>query len=188
MPSLFNALRGVRSNSRHRLMISKTSANYFTSRSDKLCAIALLVSALVGTGFGFPRFAARAASHKPIHQAATRGDAARVAQTIRENPSALSAADAKGNTALHLAAFHNRVDAARVLLGAGAQVNATNALAVTPLMLAAQAGSSQVVKLLLKGGADTTIRDARGRTALKWAKKTRHYEIAMRIAFAAARH
>ena len=169
-------------------MIFKLSANSFTGRSDKLCATAVLVSALVGAGFGFPRFAARAGDHEPIHQAAARGDAARLTEIIRQNSSAVSAADAKGSTALHLAAFHDRADAARILLVAGAQVNARNAEGLTALMVAAKAGSLQVVSVLLKSGADTKIRDAHGWTALKWAKKSHHYEIAMRIAVAVASH
>ncbi len=167
-------------------MIFETLANSFISRRDKLWAIAVLVSALVGTGFNFPRFAVRAANHKPIHQAAARGDATKLAQTIRANPGAVSVPDAKGNTPLHLAAFHGHVDASRVLLRAGAQVDARNAEGMTPLMIAAKAGNLPLVKVLLKGGATTTIKDLHGWTALNWAKKTHHYEIAVRVAFAAA--
>jgi ankyrin repeat protein len=167
-------------------MIFKTSANYFTSRSDKVCAIAVLVSALIGTGFGFPRFAARAGNQKPIHQAATRGDAVTLVEIIRLNPNAVSSVDAKGNTALHLAASHDHVDAARVLLRAGSQANAENTLGMTPLMLAAKRGNSKIVKVLLQNYADTKIRDAHGWTALKWAKKTHHYESAILIALAAS--
>jgi ankyrin repeat protein len=167
-------------------MIFKTSANSLTNRSDKLCATAMLVGALFLTDFGFPRFAARSGNQKPIHQAAIRGDAVTLVEIIRQNPSAVNAIDPKGNTALHLAAARDHVDAARVLLRAGAQVNAASTLGMTPLMLAAKLGNSKIVKVLLQNYADTKIRDAHGWTALKWAKKTHHYESAILIAVAAS--
>jgi len=145
----------------------------------------VLVTALVGTGFGFPRLHGRSAGHKLMYQAATRGDATRLAQIIRENPEDVRAADAKGNTALHLVALHDHLDAARVLLGAGAQVNARNGDGMTPLMVAAKSGSLEVVKLLLKRGADTTITDMHGWTASKWAQKTHRDQIAILIASSA---
>lgn len=121
-----------------------------------------------------------------MHAAAEGADTARLAQIIRDDPGALTAEDSQRNTALHLAALHGHVTAARLLIKAGASVNTTNATGMTPLMLAAKAGESDMVKLLLRNGADPKIKDAQGWTALKWAKKTRHYRAAVMIALAAA--
>jgi ankyrin repeat protein len=44
---------------------------------------------------------------------------------------------------------------ANLLIQAGADVNASNDLGVTPLMLACTNGSGTIVKALLRSGADT---------------------------------
>ena len=59
-----------------------------------------------------------------------------------------------GATALHWAAHHDHVEAAKALLEAGARVDAVNELAVTPLALAAQNGSAAMGRLLLSKGAN----------------------------------
>lgn len=60
------------------------------------------------------------------------------------------------------------VDAAamvKVLLGAGANVNARDARGMTPLHLAAATGQLHTARALLEGGAQADLRDAQGRTA-----------------------
>ena len=53
----------------------------------------------------------------------------------------------------------------RLLVDAAANVNATDAYGSTALMAAAEGGQEQVVTVLLKAGADTSIRDRQHRTA-----------------------
>ena len=68
-----------------------------------------------------------------------------------------------GFTPLHIAAFAHNVEAARVLLEAGADPNviATASFArVTPLGTCAFAGADDVAELLLSHGADPTITEA----------------------------
>ncbi|KAG3123516.1 hypothetical protein PI124_g19624 [Phytophthora idaei] len=57
-----------------------------------------------------------------------------------------------GSTALHLAAHNGYIDACRVLIGGGANVDAAG---LNPLMKAVQMGHIGVTKLLLKSGADS---------------------------------
>jgi hypothetical protein len=58
----------------------------------------------------------------------------------------------------------NRRDVARVhsLVESGLDVNATDERGWTPLMWAARAGASEIVRLLLDAGADPTPRDEHG--------------------------
>ncbi len=56
--------------------------------------------------------------------------------------------------ALLIAARHNRVEAARLLLAAGADVNAASTSWETPLFAAAAAGHEELFSLLLAAGAD----------------------------------
>jgi uncharacterized protein len=74
------------------------------------------------------------------------------------------------------------VEAVRLLLKARARTDCTMTVyitnnksvkKVTPLMVAAYAGQPQIVELLLDGGADPNVKDAKGNTALDWAKISR---------------
>jgi ankyrin repeat protein len=64
------------------------------------------------------------------------------------------------------------------LLSHGANPNAVNSLGESPLMLAAEEGSRDKCTLLLKNGADKTIRNADGETAAQLAKSLKHYDLA----------
>ena len=77
------------------------------------------------------------------------------------------------NTPLHSAVAGRRIAAARLLLEAGAAVNA-QAQGLTPLHLAAHAGHGPLVELLLAFGADTRVRDSQGHTAAALAADQGH--------------
>jgi ankyrin repeat protein len=70
-----------------------------------------------------------------------------------------------GNTPLHDAANGGQSHLVRMLLDAGADVNARCAAGWTPLMRACNAGELAVVKTLLDEGADPHLRNAEGYTA-----------------------
>ena len=78
----------------------------------------------------------------------------------------LDAADARGRTALHLAASGGHLGAAEALLLAGADANASDAEGRTALHVAAGGGEESMVCLLLNHGASAAAADRRGRTAL----------------------
>jgi ankyrin repeat protein len=62
--------------------------------------------------------------------------------------------DPDGTTALHWAAYHDRIDEVRVLLGKGAKADVANRFGSTPLSLACRNGNEAMVALLLEAGAD----------------------------------
>jgi hypothetical protein len=64
------------------------------------------------------------------------------------------------------------VPIARLLLNGGAKVNSTDSFGRTPLMVAAQTGSVEGIKLLLSEGADATKKDESGESALDYAGDT----------------
>lgn len=88
-----------------------------------------------------------------------------------------NAADARGKTALQLAATQGRDHIAQALLAGGADVNALDFRQTTPLMEAATRGHTDTSHVLIERGADLEAKDAAGQTALLKAAKEGHEEI-----------
>ena len=84
-------------------------------------------------------------------------------------------------TPLSYAAYNNRQQALRYLIGKGARVDADASERLTyintPLMMAAIQGHRDVVRLLLQAGADPLVRVRGGHTAREFAQKYRHSHI-----------
>lgn len=86
-------------------------------------------------------------------------------------------ADAKaktgsGLTALHGAAYEGNPALVKLLLDAKAPVNVGDDRGFTPLMMAANSKTKdpEVVRMLLKSGADVQAKDGPGRTAAEWVR------------------
>lgn len=90
---------------------------------------------------------------------------------------ARSVRNAEG-TALGDAASRGSAEMARILLAAGARVDARQSGWTTPLMLAAARGNAALVRLLLDAGADVRAEDAAGRTALDYALARERADVA----------
>jgi ankyrin repeat protein len=84
--------------------------------------------------------------------------------------------ESSGINLLHWAAMTNHPEVIPVLVEAGASVDATDEFNYTPLMYASTIdfGDAEVVKALLKAGADPKIRNDQGRTALEQARFYKH--------------
>lgn len=123
----------------------------------------------------------RANPDAALRQSAARGDLGMVTLLL-ENGANVRAADAKRVTALHLAVKGRHLEVVRTLLATGADLDAKDEEnGLTPLMVAAQAGSVPLTKLLLAAGADPTPRDRFGDTADAWAQGNGQAEIARMI-------
>ncbi|CAM9314744.1 unnamed protein product, partial [Hapterophycus canaliculatus] len=122
------------------------------------------------------------------------GDAARTKALLRgcsgpDGPGLLhpdDTRDARGCTALHLAAMHGRSEIARVLLEAGASTESVVAAGenegLTPLRLAAERGHLSTVRALLEAGAETGAEDLVDRaTCLHAAAEAGHTEVVVEL-------
>ncbi len=96
-----------------------------------------------------------------------------------------------GGTALIPAAEHGHVETVRILIAAGVPVNHVNDPGWTALLEAVFYGDGSaryvdVVGQLLDAGADPSIRDARGRTALQHAQARGQHDIVVLLTAAEA--
>jgi ankyrin repeat protein len=82
---------------------------------------------------------------------------------------------------LHSAAAGRHVEICRLLIAAGAGVNATQRHGFTPLHSAAQNGDVELVELLLSAGADPSLANDDGATPADTAEAAGHVDIAKRL-------
>jgi ankyrin repeat protein len=87
-------------------------------------------------------------------------------QMLQADRSWLAARSGSGETALADVVVENYVDAARFLIGQGADVNTRDNSGETPLMYAAILGYAEMVALLLQRGADVNAVDGLEESAL----------------------
>lgn len=137
--------------------------NFRTSESERRAAVA--------TG---AELAPRLASALDIQLAAAArmGDPKQLSSLI-EQGALVNAPDAWGNTPLLIAAREGHVEAARVLLRAGAEPEGRNG-AMTPLAAAALRGHSSMVRVLLRAGARTDSVGLNGQVPLLGALQIGH--------------
>lgn len=128
-------------------------------RFSLLCAAVLTSVSAAGTGSG-----------SPVADAAMRGDTAMVRSLIRRRVN-VNAPQGDGTTALHWAAGHGDLAELKLLLSAGARIDAgTRNGNYTPLHFASREGRAAAIKALLKAGANVNATTTTGgATALHFA-------------------
>lgn len=106
---------------------------------------------------------------QPLTAAARSGDAGAVRRLVAQGQDP-NARDGVNDWSPLEHAIHKRQPAAVVaLLDAGADPNRADSRGITPLMMAAGYGYTDIVQILLKRGADPRLRDRDGATALDFA-------------------
>lgn len=94
------------------------------------------------------------AGAEEIHDAVKAGDLVGVRRLLEARPDLVRAANERGYTPLHIAAFEGRLNVAGLLLEKGAELEAKNPTGFTPLFLAVLGKRLDVVRFLLDKGAD----------------------------------
>jgi uncharacterized protein len=138
-----------------------------------LKSIPLWTVAVLGCAAGLANVAG-AAAQEPALIAAIQANDLQLARHWLSEP---NVAEPDGTTALHWAARGSNLKAVRLLLKAGADVNASNRYGVTPLSLAVTSGDAAVVKALLDAGADARRALIEGETVLMTAARTGNAKI-----------
>lgn len=116
-----------------------------------------------------------------IFRSVERGDAYRVAQQVCLTPCVLEMEDQDECTPLLAAVMWGHVPVVAVLLGKGADVQASNDEGNTPLHLAARRGEPNLAELLLQHGADPLAKNEWDETALMLAAEEGHLWLVARL-------
>ena len=113
------------------------------------------------------------------------GDNALMIACFKGNKAAVEAMLAKGAEVnrpgwapLHYAAAGGHTDIVRLLIDKSAYIDAESPNKTTPMMMAARDGHIYTVKLLLDEGADATLKNDLGMSAIDFAAKNQHKDIA----------
>jgi hypothetical protein len=113
-----------------------------------------------------------------IQAIAISGDAAKLSQLLKEQPQLAKAEWGEANwPPLHFAACNGKTECVRLLIEAGANVNAQTCGQGTALHCSAEEGYTEIVALLLKANADPNIKDSKGKTPLDFAVWNNHMEV-----------
>jgi ankyrin repeat protein len=118
-----------------------------------------------------------------VLEAAALGEVDELRRILAADPAAAGTWSSDGFTPLHYAAFFGHPDAARVLIDAGAELEAPSrntqfAQDARPLHSAAAAREHEVARLLLEAGADPNAEQHGGFTPLRQADENDDEELA----------
>jgi uncharacterized protein len=112
-----------------------------------------------------------------LNHLSTAGESALMMASLRGRPVWVEQLIARGAqvnqtgwTALHYAATSGHAGIIRILIDAHAYIDAESPNGTSPLMMAAQYGTPQAVKLLLEQGADPTLKNQLGLAAVDFAR------------------
>ena len=116
-----------------------------------------------------------------IHDAALKGDLAKVKELLAYDPSLISARGDNEKPPLHWAAQGGHLELAKFLIAKGADVNQLNIQKETPLVYAAEGGHLKLAELLIAKGADVNVRTTLLASPIHyalWADRDRHGQAA----------
>ncbi len=130
----------------------------------------------------------RAVGQLDVFEAAAVGDTLRLHSLLQEQPEVVCTFSPDGFTALHFAAFFSQPAAAEELLNNGADPNAvaSNGTKLAVINSAAASGNAEVVKMLLREGANPDAQQEGGFTALHAAAQHNNAEMVQALRDAGA--
>jgi uncharacterized protein len=149
-----------------------------------MAIVRFLITVLLGLTLGaspsraqVPPSASEVAAYKGLHAAAAKGDAAEIKRLVAAGAD-LNARDGHGRTPLMVAAHRKRIDAAKALIDAKADLNLLDVQAYDVITIAAVIDDVEMVKLAIaSGGNARAITSPYKGTALIAAAHLGHAEV-----------
>jgi len=109
-----------------------------------------------------------------LHFTSKNAECVKVAELLVRNGAEVNARDGQGASPLFFAArFDKKGDVIRLLMSNGAEINARDLDGRTALIWAADGGNEKGVRLLLGGGADSSVTDKYGKRAVDYSDSLR---------------
>lgn len=112
----------------------------------------------------------------PLHTASEKGNLSCVKCLAKEAPGIINSTDAKGMSALHLAAMNGHIKVSEILIELGAETSSRDEFNWTPLDYAARYGYSKTMKVLLDNEAKVDALDTNDATPLQHASQYGHVD------------
>lgn len=133
-------------------ILNRSSQSEAAAHAPLLCPVARTLNLSI---FALVLAFALLANASEIHEAVRRGDSAKVAALLRDNPKLVNdTTDDDQSTPLHEAARRGDMDVAQVLFTAKANLNAKTTSGLTPLKLARGYGRTKLAAFLEANGAE----------------------------------
>ncbi len=126
-----------------------------------------------------------AAGDLDVYEAAALGDVSRL-QVFASDRELVNSRSGDGFTPLHLACFFGQLEAAEILIRAGADPNAISANRIAIIHSAAASRMAAIVKLVLQAGANPDAQQQGGYTALQGAAAHNNVDMAKALLDAGA--
>ena len=112
-----------------------------------------------------------------IHDAALKGDLAKVRELLAKDPALVNAKGRNEKAPLHWAAQGGHLEVVKLLLARGGAVNELNIQKETPLVYAAEGGHLKVAELLIAKGADVNLKTTLDAAPIHYALWAEHIEL-----------
>ena len=147
-----------------------THLSFLIRRSVRAALLGFVLGSMVPPVIGEEQRILGANDHL-IHDAARMGSAKDVEKILKAVPEARDVKTSQGSQPIHLAASNPDSGPLKVLIAAGADVNARDLEGVTPLHLAVYIQSAKNAQILLEASADPQAKSNAGRDVLSMARK-----------------